>query len=74
MTLVVTPEDVDPHGTALSLPILNEENNQTETVALWGIRVPESVYRAVEADKEGRGPTAREVFAANGDARNNVVA
>ncbi len=47
----VVVEAIDPHGTALALPILNEENNQTETVDMWGIRVPESVYRAVEADK-----------------------
>ena len=47
----VVVEAIDPHGTALKLPILNEENNQTETVDVWGLRVPESVYRAVEADK-----------------------
>ena len=42
-------------GKPLSLPILNEENGQTETVALWGVRVPESVYRTVEADKRDDG-------------------
>ena len=39
----------------ISLPILNEENGQTETVATWGIRVPEEVYRAVAADKQDNG-------------------
>lgn len=39
----------------ISLPILNEENGQTETVATWGIRVPENVYRAVAADKQDNG-------------------
>ncbi len=47
----VVVEAIDPHGAALTLPILNEETNQTEAVDIWGIRVPESVYRAVEADK-----------------------
>ena len=39
----IVVEAIDPHGVALNLPILNEENNVTETVALWGLRVPESV-------------------------------
>ena len=51
----IVVEAIDPHGVALSLPILNEENNQTETVNLWGLRVPEAVYRAVEADKQDDG-------------------
>lgn len=57
----VVVEAIDTHGTALSLPILNEENNQTETVAKWGIRVPESVYRAVEADKKDDGIIQRNI-------------
>jgi hypothetical protein len=51
----VVVEALDDHGKALSLPVLNEENGQTETVSLWGIRVPESVYRTVEADKRDDG-------------------
>lgn len=51
----VVVEALDENGQALSLPILNEENGQTETVSLWGIRVPESVYRTVEADKRNDG-------------------
>jgi hypothetical protein len=47
----IVVEALDPEGNALSLPILNEENGQTETVAIWGVRVPESVYNAVAADK-----------------------
>jgi hypothetical protein len=57
----VVVEAIDSHGTALSLPILNEENNQTETVNIWGIRVPEAVYRAVEADKKDDGIIQRNV-------------
>ncbi len=47
----IVVEAVDPDGNVLSLPILNEENGQTETVAIWGVRVPESVYNAVAADR-----------------------
>ncbi|MGK2228846.1 DUF6384 family protein, partial [Devosia sp.] len=46
---------LDTDGDAISLPILNEENGQTETVAKWGVRVPESVYEAVVADKQDDG-------------------
>ena len=48
-------EALDADGGALTLPILNEENGQTEAVAKWGVRVPESVYRAVVADKQDDG-------------------
>jgi hypothetical protein len=57
----VVVEAIAPNGSALSLPILNEENNETETVALWGIRVPETVYRAVEADKTDDGIIQRNI-------------
>jgi hypothetical protein len=51
----VVVEALDPDGRVLSLPILNEETGQTETVAMWGQRVPESVYNAVAADKRDDG-------------------
>src|SRR5690606_36118831 len=51
----IVVEAIDPDGRALSLPILNEENGQTETVAIWGLRVPEGVYDAVAADKQDDG-------------------
>ena len=51
----VVVEAIDKNGNPLSLPILNEENNETETVSKWGLRVPESVYRQVEADKRDDG-------------------
>lgn len=47
----IVVEALDPDGKALTLPILNEENGQTESVALWGVRVPETVYNAVSTDK-----------------------
>jgi hypothetical protein len=48
-------EAVDSEGRTLSLPILNEETDATETVNIWGIRVPEVVYAAVVADKRDDG-------------------
>lgn len=57
----VVVEALDPEGEALSLPILNEENGETETVNIWGVRVPESVYRSVEADKRDDGIIQRNI-------------
>jgi hypothetical protein len=57
----IVVEAIDPQGKALSLPILNEENNQTETVSQWGLRVPEDVYRSVEADKRDDGIIQRNI-------------
>ncbi len=51
----VVVEAIDADGTVLSLPILNEETGKTETVNAWGIRVPESVYNSVAADKTDNG-------------------
>ena len=51
--IVVEALDVD--GKELELPILNEENGQTEVVATWGVRVPESVYDSVAADRRDDG-------------------
>ena len=51
----IVVEALDETGKPLSLPVLNEENGVTETVPLWGLRVPESVYRTVEADKRDDG-------------------
>ena len=48
-------EALDADGNTLSLPILNEENGETEVVATWGVRVPEAVYNAVVADKQDDG-------------------
>lgn len=48
-------EALDASGDRLSLPILNEENGETEVVDSWGVRVPEAVYQAVAADKSDDG-------------------
>ncbi len=52
--LVVEALDTITHQ-ALALDIANEENGATETVNLWGLRVPEETYRQVEADKRDDG-------------------
>ena len=48
-------EAIDAEGAALRLPILNEETDKTERVAIWGLRVPEAVYDSVVADKRDDG-------------------
>lgn len=45
----------------LSLPIENEETGKRETVSKWGVRVPEVVYRSVEADKRDDGLIERNI-------------
>jgi hypothetical protein len=41
-------------GTVLTLPVLGA-GGRTDSVKLWAVRVPEDVYRAVEADKADDG-------------------
>ncbi len=54
-------EALDSDGKPLSLPVTNEETGVTETVSMWGQRVPENVYRGVEADKRDDGIIERRV-------------
>jgi Family of unknown function (DUF6384) len=51
--LIVEP--VTSSGQVLSLPILNEETNQTETVSKFGQRVSRAVFDEVRRDKEDDG-------------------
>ena len=51
----IVVEALDADGNRLSLPILNEENGETEVVDIWGLRVPETVYEGVAADKRDDG-------------------
>jgi hypothetical protein len=48
-------EAVDADGRVLALPVENEETQRTETVERFAIRVPESVYERVRADREDNG-------------------
>lgn len=58
----VVVEAIGDDGKPLTLPITNEENGQTENVAIWGVRVPESTYRSVENDKKDDGILQRNVL------------
>jgi hypothetical protein len=48
-------EALDAAGNTLRLPITSEDTGLTETVDHWGLRVPQTVYAAVMADKEDDG-------------------
>ena len=58
----VVVEAIGDDGKPLTLPVTNEENGQTENVAIWGVRVPESTYRSVENDKKDDGILQRNVL------------
>ena len=51
--LVVEP--MDANGNAVTLPVTNEETQRTETVSLFAVRVPQSEYERVKADKIDNG-------------------
>ncbi|MGE0766297.1 MAG: DUF6384 family protein [Hyphomicrobiaceae bacterium] len=44
-------EGIDASGSAVAQSILNEETGERETVKKWALRVPKSVFDAVQADK-----------------------
>ncbi len=58
----VVVEAVGTDNKPLTLPVTNEENGTTESVAIWGVRVPESTYRAVENDKKDDGILQRNIL------------
>jgi hypothetical protein len=55
--LIVEP--IAPDGRKLSIPVRNEETGETETVAKFGVRVPQQVYDAVAQDKRDDGIVQR---------------
>jgi uncharacterized protein (DUF2164 family) len=58
----VIVEALAPDGSALTLPVTNEETGLTESVATWGLRVPEAVFRSVESDKRDDGIIQRNIM------------
>jgi hypothetical protein len=48
-------EAVAPDGRKLSLPVRNEETGETETVSMWGIRVPQEMFERIARDKRDDG-------------------
>jgi len=55
-------EALDKNGNTISLPILNEETGETETVNIWGIRVSEDIYQNVGTDKQDDGIIQRNII------------
>jgi hypothetical protein len=53
-------EAIGPEGQALPMSITSEEDGRTQTVERWGLRVEESVYQAVAADKQDDGIIQRQ--------------
>ncbi|MDR3471438.1 MAG: DUF6384 family protein [Devosia sp.] len=51
----IVVEAVGASGSVLSLPVTSEETGQTQTVSSWGLRVPQTIYEAVMADKQDDG-------------------
>jgi hypothetical protein len=58
--LIVEP--ISPDGRALSVPVRNEETGATETVAKFGVRVPQHVFDAVAQDKRDDGIVQNNAF------------
>lgn len=48
-------EAIDPAGNRLRLPILSEEDGKTRQRRTWGLRVEESVFQRIAADKRDDG-------------------
>jgi hypothetical protein len=61
--LVVEALDSTTHK-VLNLDIKNEETGEIETVDIWGLRVPEETYRAIEADKRDDGIIGKDTVGA----------
>jgi hypothetical protein len=68
----IVVEALAPSGGALSLPILNEESGETDMVSMWGVRVSETVYNAVAADKRDDGIVQNNIVGRKSDGFLNV--
>jgi len=51
----VIVEAIDEDGNIVRREITSEENGETRTVSLWGLRVPEEVYEFVRTDAQDDG-------------------
>jgi hypothetical protein len=58
--LIVEP--IAPDGSKLSIPVRNEETGTTETVAKFGVRVPQATFEAVFQDKRDDGIIQKNLF------------
>lgn len=48
-------EAIDRKGKVMTVPIISEENNSNSLVKKWGIRVSQSIFQQVSADKRDDG-------------------
>jgi Family of unknown function (DUF6384) len=55
-------EAIAPDGRKLAIPVRNEETGASETVAKFGVRVPQRVFEAVAQDKRDDGIVQRNRF------------
>ncbi|WP_088342538.1 MULTISPECIES: DUF6384 family protein [Rhodomicrobium] len=55
-------EAVDANGRVLERPVVNEETGRAEKVKKWAVRVPESTFSAIQADKRDDGIIQRAVI------------
>lgn len=55
-------EAIDRAGKTIRRDILNEETGQRENVTKWAVRVPKSVFDAVQADKQDDGIIQKSVL------------
>jgi len=58
----IVVEALDARGSAVAVPILNEETGKTERVKQWGLRVDESTFNAVASDKKDDGIIQKDRF------------
>ncbi len=59
----VVVDAIDPRGNPVSIPVRNDETNQTETVSRFAVRVPMTTLDAVRADKTANGIVQNAVLA-----------
>lgn len=55
-------EAIDGSGNVQQVAITNEENGKIETVSNWGVRVDESTFQTIAADKQDDGIIQNNVF------------
>jgi len=55
-------EAIDDSGTVQQVSVINEETGKAETVSAWGVRVDETTFQAIAADKQDDGIIQNNVF------------
>jgi hypothetical protein len=55
-------EAIDDSGAVQQVAVTNEETGEAETVSAWGVRVDETTFQAIAADKQDDGIIQNNVF------------